>query len=100
MWQIMISALISNVVGLSFGFLITKLKKYRERDTVQTEALLSLLKSNLTNLYYVYKEIGKCPAYIKQTWNDMYGCYILLGGNSFVKDDIKPKWDAIESYED
>ena len=97
---VIFTSLISNVVGLTIGFLVNRLKYYYKNDKIQSIALKNLLSSNLVNLYYVYKEIGRCPVFVKKTWYNMYESYVSLGGNSFIKDDIKPKWDAIETYEE
>lgn len=104
--QYIITTTITTVTGIVIGILVNQIKhqynnmqKGKENTEIQNEALKHLLKSNLVNQYYVYKDIGKAPRYIKESWDDMYNSYIKLGGNSFIKNDIKPKWDSLESYE-
>lgn len=92
--------ILTTIIGIMLGFVINTLKNMKLKSNSKACALKTLLKSNLVNQYYVYKEIGRAPYSVKQSWNDMFDSYTDLGGNSFVKDDIKPKWDAIESYDD
>lgn len=80
------------------GYLVAKIKNYKKRDTNQEEALKCLLRSNLVNQYFVYKETKKMPYYCKQNWYAMFEAYKNLGGNSFVI-DLKQKIDDIEVYE-
>ena len=80
------------------GYLVAKIKNYKKRDTSQEEALKCLLRSNLVNQYFVYKEAKKMPYYCKQNWYAMFEAYKKLGGNSFVI-DLKQKIDDIEVYE-
>lgn len=97
---IIINTIITTLVGAIVGYFINNFRTKQKENNAQTNALKNLLKSNLVNQYYVYKELGKIPRFIKDSWYSMYESYVELGGNSFVKDDIKPKWDNIDSYED
>ena len=83
---------LSTITGLIIGYLIKLLKGYKDRDKVQNKALRNILKSNLLNQYYVYSELGSVPKNIKETWYDMFESYTELGGNSFIKHDIEPKF--------
>ena len=87
-----ITTSISTITGLIIGYLVKVIANYRKRDNVQNSALRNILKSNLVNQYYVYAEIGSVPRYIKDAWYDMFESYTNLGGNSFVKHDIEPKF--------
>ena len=87
-----INTAISTITGLVIGYLVKCLANYGKKDKVQNKALRNLLKSNLVNQYYVYAEIGKVPRYIKEAWYDMFESYVELGGNSFIKHDIEPKF--------
>ena len=87
---------LSTITGLIIGYLIKLLKGYKDRDNVQNKALRNILKSNLVNQYYVYAEIGSVPRYIKDAWYDMFESYTSLGGNSFVKHDIEPKFAQLK----
>ena len=87
-----LTTVLSTITGLIIGYLTKLLKSYKDRDNVQNMALRNILKSNLLNQYYVYSEIGNVPKNIKETWYDMFESYIELGGNSFIKHDIEPKF--------
>lgn len=87
-----LTTVLSTITGLIIGYLTKLLKGYKDRDNVQNRALRNILKSNLLNQYYVYSEIGNVPKNIKETWYDMFESYIELGGNSFIKHDIEPKF--------
>ena len=87
-----LTTVLSTITGLIIGYLTKLLKSYKDRDNVQNRALRNILKSNLLNQYYVYSEIGNVPKNIKETWYDMFESYIELGGNSFIKHDIEPKF--------
>ena len=87
-----LTTVLSTITGLIIGYLIKLLKGYKDRDNVQNKALRNILKSNLLNQYYVYSEIGNVPKNIKETWYDMFESYTELGGNSFIKHDIEPKF--------
>ena len=91
-----ITTSISTITGLIIGYLVKVIANYRKRDNVQNSALRNILKSNLVNQYYVYAEIGSVPRYIKDAWYDMFESYTSLGGNSFVKDDIEPKFAQLK----
>ena len=87
-----ITTSISTITGLIIGYLVKVIVNYRKRDNVQNSALRNILKSNLVNQYYVYADIGSVPRYIKEAWYDMFESYTNLGGNSFIKHDIEPKF--------
>ena len=90
--ETIITTTLSTLTGLVIGYLIKLLKGYKDRDNVQNKALRNILKSNLLNQYYVYSELGSVPKNIKETWYDMFESYTELGGNSFIKHDIEPKF--------
>ena len=86
---------ITVVVSGVLGFCINALKNYMKRDKVYGEALKCLLRANMTNTYFLYKNTKKIPLYCKQSWNEMYKAYKDLGGNSFIE-DIKEKIDDLD----
>lgn len=94
--QTIITTSISTITGLIIGYLVKVIANYKKRDNVQNSALRNILKSNLVNQYYVYAEIGSVPRYIKDAWYDMFESYTSLGGNSFVKHDIEPKFAQLK----
>lgn len=70
----------------SFGFLVGKIKSYKQRDNTQEEALKCLLRSAITSKYYVYSELKAIPLYEKENLNYMYEQYKAMGGNSYINE--------------
>lgn len=95
METIIVTAL-STITGLIIGYLVKLITGYKNRDDIQNNALRNMLKSNLVNQYYMYAEIGSVPRYIKEAWYDMFESYVGLGGNSFIKHDIEPKFAKLK----
>ena len=87
-----ITTTLSTITGLVIGYLVKTIGNYKKRDDSQSKALRNILKSNLVNQYYVYAEIGSVPRYIKEAWYDMFESYVELGGNSYVKHSVEPKF--------
>ena len=71
------------VTGL-LGYFVAKIKSYKEKDTMQEEALKCLLRSNITSKYYVYSELKEIPYYEKENIDKMFEQYKMMGGNSYV----------------
>lgn len=91
-----IATALSTLTGLVIGYFIKLISSYKNKDNIQNMALRNILKSNLVNQYYVYAEFGSVPRYIKEAWYDMFESYVNLGGNSFVKHDIEPKFALLK----
>lgn len=91
-----ITTSLSTITGLAIGYLIKTITGYHTKDEMQNKALCNILKSNLVNQYYVYAEIGKIPRYVKEAWYDMFESYSELGGNSYVRHSIEPKFAQLE----
>ena len=91
-----ITTCLSTLTGLVIGYLVKQITSYKKRDDTQIKALRNILKSNLVNQYYVYAEIGSVPRYIKEAWYDMFESYVELGGNSYVKHSVEPKFAKLQ----
>ena len=52
----------------------------------QRKGTISLLRTEMTILYYQYREKKCMPYYIKEAWYSNYEAYTALKANSFVKD--------------
>lgn len=76
------------VTGL-LGYLVAKIKGYKEKDTRQEEALKCLLRSNITSKYYVYSELKEIPYYEKENIDKMFEQYKMMGGNSYVETIVR-----------
>lgn len=86
-----ILTIVGVVVTGSLGYLVAKSKEYKqklkdkeENELTQNDALLTILQNQLTNIYYVYENIGEIPDYVYQNWLNMLAIYEKLGGNSFI----------------
>lgn len=91
MLHTIISTSITFVVSSILGYCVSvirnyknELKKEKENEKIQNSALKSLLKSNLTNVYFVYSELKEIPDYVYENFLDMLVVYEKLGGNGFV----------------
>lgn len=78
------------VTGI-LGYLTAKIKEYKkklkkktESEQIQNLALQALLKSQLTNVYFVYSELKKIPDYAYQNFLDLLKVYENLEGNGFI----------------
>lgn len=86
-----ILTIIGFVVTGILGYLTAKIKEYKqkakkqeEKDSLQQNALMCLLRSNVTSKYYVYKELGAIPYYEKENVDKIHEQYKKMGGNSYV----------------
>ena len=84
-----ILTIVSFSITGTLGFMIARLKDYKNRDKNQEEALKCLLRSNITSKYYVYTELKEIPLYEKENINYMYEQYKSMNGNSYVEGLVK-----------
>jgi len=105
MLNIMFSV-IGIIVTSSCGYLAAKAKEYHKKlkakeknENVQNEALKAILKSQLTNIYFVYSELKQIPDYAYQNFLDMLKVYESLGGNGFIHSIAKKMedWEITKS---
>lgn len=89
MVESILKAVIGYVIPLVLGYLIGVVRKYKNRDNAQEEALKCLLRSNITSKYYVYNELGYLPKYEKENLNYMSQAYKDLKGNSYINTIVK-----------
>lgn len=101
-----IGVVISFIVSGSLGYCVSTIKNYKnkaktkkENDSLQNEALLTLLRSNLTNVYFVYSELKKIPDYTYQNFLSALKVYEKLGGDGFVHNiaDKMKNWDITKT---
>ena len=52
----------------------------------QRKGTVSLLRTEMTMLYYQYREQKSMPYYIKEAWYANYEAYTALKANTFIKD--------------
>lgn len=84
-----ILTIVSFSITGTLGFMIARLKDYKNRDKNQEEALKCLLRSNITSKYYVYTELKEIPLYEKENIDYMFEQYNKMGGNSYVEGLVK-----------
>ena len=82
---------IGTVATALFGYLAGRIKEYKktikrktENEKVQNLALQALLKSQLTNIYFVYSEMRRIPDYAYQNFLDLLKVYESLEGDGFI----------------
>lgn len=82
-----ITFLVSSLLGYSLG----KIKELRaliktkaEKEQTQNEALKCLLQNSLTNIYFVYNEVGELPDYAFKNWVNLMKAYEGLDGDDYV----------------
>ena len=80
----LISGIIIPIATFFFFFQHNKILKFKKRDDTQSEALMTILQSNLTNTYFAYSTLKKIPDYIYQNWINELKVYEKLGGNSYI----------------
>lgn len=91
MMQTIINTSISFVVGSILTYCVGRIKHYKktlkkkeENEQVQNVALQTILQSQLTNVYFVYQEMGEIPDYVYKNWLNMLKIYEQLGGNDYI----------------
>lgn len=91
MMQTIINTSISFVVGSILTYCVGRIKHYKktlkkkeENEQVQNVALQTILQSQLTNVYFVYQEMGEIPDYVYKNWLNMLKIYEQLGGDDYI----------------
>ena len=91
MTHTIINTTITFILSSILGYCVSLIKGYKKKlaekqknENVQNMALLTLLKSNLTNTYFVYNELKKIPDYVYQNFLDTLAVYESLGGDGFI----------------
>lgn len=97
MWEKIITTIITFVISGLLGYCVAYVKQLKAKveaknknEKAQTEAIKTLLQNSLTNIYYVYSEIGEIPDYAYKNWLNLFNAYKNLGGNDFV-DELNEK---------
>jgi hypothetical protein len=102
MQHTIINTAITFVVSSILGYCVSVIKGYKKKikeksknENVQNMALQALLKSQLTNIYFVYSEIKTIPDYAYQNFLDLLKVYEDLDGDGFIH-SIAKKMEAWE----
>ena len=106
MTHTIINTIITLIVGSIFGYCVSLIKSYKSKleekqknERIQNMALLTLLKGNLTNTYFVYNELKQIPDYVYQNFLDTLNVYEGLGGNGFIHTISKKmeNWEIVKT---
>ena len=101
-----INTAITFIVSSILGYCVSIIKNYKKKlndktknENVQNVALQALLKSQLTNVYFVYNELKQIPDYAYQNFLDMLDVYESLGGDGFVHSIAKKmeSWEIVKT---
>ena len=97
-----ITFIISSILGYCVSVIKNYKKKLKDKETnenMQNIALRTLLKSQLTNVYFVYSELKQIPDYVYTNFLDMLKVYENLGGNSFIHNISKKmeSWEIVKT---
>lgn len=84
--------MIYTILNTAIGFITTTLlgyclgviRKKRVSEKSQNEALKCLLQNSLTNIFYVYNEIGEIPDYALKNWINLMKPYEALDGDDYI----------------
>lgn len=102
MTHTIINTAITFIISSILGYCVSVIKNYKKKlkdktnnEQVQNLALQALLKSQLTNTYFVYSELKKIPDYAYQNFLDLLKVYESLGGDGFIH-TIARKMEAWE----
>lgn len=101
-----LNTIITFVISGTLGYCVSVIKNYKKKlsqakknENIQNMALLTLLKSNLTNTYFVYNELKKIPDYVYQNFLDTLAVYESLGGDGFIHRIAKKMedWEIVKT---
>ena len=106
MMNAIINTVITIVVSSVLGYCINSIKGYKQKlkekeasEKKQNEALQVLLKSQLTNIYFVYNELKQIPDYAYQNFLDLFEVYEDLDGNGYIHTIAKKmeSWEIVKT---
>ena len=69
--------------------ILENVNKLTTQNSMQSEALLCVIRNTIVHLYYQYKPIGEISAYERENIEKLYHTYTALGGNSFVSNCVE-----------
>lgn len=106
MIQHIINTSITFVVSSILGYCASRIKVYKDKlksekesENIQNLALQALLKSQLTNVYFVYNEMKQIPDYAYQNFLDLLKVYEGLNGDGFIHNLAKKmeSWEVVKT---
>jgi len=84
MWETVIKTTISFVVTGAFGYLIARLKGYRQKLKALEETQLMDMKGDLSNKFFVYDSLDEVEDYLVMSFREKCEKYFDLGGDSWI----------------
>lgn len=95
MVETIIKTVISYLIPLCLGYLISQLKN----RNIFKKALMTLFQNNLTNTYWVYEKMHSIPDYVYKNWLNSSTMYSKLGGNEYVHvlAEKMKQWDIVKT---
>ena len=106
MGHTIIGTAITFIVSTILGYCVSVIRNYKnklkdkeENENIQNIALQALLKSQLTNVYFVYSELKQIPDYAYENFLDMLKVYEGLNGNGFIHSIAKKmeNWEIVKT---
>lgn len=99
---VVISFVVSGLLTYCVGIVKQNKNKLDERlknENMQNIALRTLLKNQLTNIYFVYSKLKEIPDYAYQNFLDMLKVYESLDGDGFIHKIAKKMetWEIIQT---
>lgn len=79
-----INTAIGFITTTILGYCLGVIKKKRNNEKQQNEALKCLMQNSLTNIFYVYNEIGEIPDYALKNWINLLKPYEALDGDDYI----------------
>lgn len=79
-----INAAVGFITTTLLGYCLGLIKKKKTSEKSQNEALKCLLQNSLTNIFYVYNEIGEIPDYALKNWINLMKPYEALDGDDYI----------------
>lgn len=78
-------AILTVVLTPLMGYIVWLLKEQKKDRTAQEKGIMLLLRVQLIEYHDKYMRKGKIPTYAFQNFEDMFGAYHELGGNSMAE---------------
>ena len=80
-----VSYLVTAILGGITGFITTKLKKDKQKDQAIETGVQALLRNEIIRRYREFETKGEIPILDKENLEEMFVQYKNLGGNGTVK---------------
>lgn len=101
-----IGTILTFCLTTALGYCASSIKNYKERikrtkenEEIQNQALLTLLQNSLTNTFFVYENIGEIPDYVYKNWLNLLGAYESLDGDDYIHTlaEKMSKWKIVKT---